>query len=144
MEEELWKFLETNILSYNEDKCKNCDRIVTAPNLQIEPSLGEDFTEDIEQPVHTIPVNEDPETIKYKDNYHKALLHKTLENETQMDEEKLEETKKSYEPVLEKVVNSTWDLPESQDNNNITKILYKDLSNLDIQSASEDKSVIEK
>ena len=45
---------------------------------------------------------------------------------------KLEEIKKSYEPILEKVFNSTWDLPDSQDDDKIAKILYEDLSNLDI------------
>ena len=46
MEKELGKFQETNILSYNKDECKDCDRTITAPSLQIELSLGEDLTGD--------------------------------------------------------------------------------------------------
>ena len=120
-------------MSYNKDECKDCDRIVTAPSLQTELSLGDDLTGDIEQLVHTIQDDDDPDTIKCKDNYNKALLHnmevqtlhKTLEHEMQIEEEKLKETKKNYNPTSERIFHSTSDLSDSQEDDNIIKILCK-------------------
>ena len=74
MEEELVKFLQTVILS-SEDECKDCERITTAPSLQTELSLSEDPLEDIEQYIHTIFDDDDPDIIECKDNYNEALIH---------------------------------------------------------------------
>ena len=69
------KFLETNILRYNEDECKDWDRIVTALSLQTELSPGENPIEDVEQYVHTILNDDDPDIIECKDKYNKALIN---------------------------------------------------------------------
>ena len=98
--------METNIPSSYKDECKDCNRIVTAPSLQTELSLGDNLTGDIEQLVHTIQDDDDPDTIECKNNYNEAqlhnmevqTLHKTLENKTLIDEEKLKKMKKNYDP----------------------------------------------
>ena len=52
-------------------------------------------------------------------------LHKTLEHEMQIEEEKLKETKKNYNPTSERIFHSTSDLSDSQEDDNIIKILCK-------------------
>ena len=69
------KFLETNILWYDEDECKDCDRNVPASSLQTELSLGDDLTGDMEQLIHTILDDDDPDIIECKNNYNEALIH---------------------------------------------------------------------
>ena len=56
-----------------------------------------------------------------------------------IDEEKLEEMKKNYDPTSEQIFNSTWDLSDSHEDDTMVKKLYKHLSNLNIQSDSEDE-----
>ena len=109
------KFLETNILWYDKDEWKDCDRIVPASSLQTELSLGDNLTGDMEQLIHTILDNDDSDIIECKDNYNEALihnkevqtLHKKIEDEIQIDEEKLKEMKRNYNPTLVQIFHST-------------------------------------
>ena len=83
----------------------------------------------MEQLINTIFNDDDPDIIECKDNYNEELihnkevqtLHKNLEDETQIDKEKLKEMKKSYNPTSERIFNSTWDLSDSKEDNNIIK-----------------------
>lgn len=118
-------------------ECKDCDRTITAPSLQTELSLGDNLTGDMEQLIHTIHNNNDPDIFECKDNYNKVLihnkevqtLHKILEDKIQIDkdEDKLKERKKNYNPTLEQIFNLTWDMSDSHNDDNIIKNLYKDL-----------------
>ena len=129
------KFLETNILRYNEDECKDCDRNVPASSLQTELSLGDDLTGDMEQLIHTILDDDDPDIIECKDKYNEALihnkevqaLHNTLEDNIKNDEAKLEEMKKNYNPKSEQIFITTWDLSDSLEDDTIVNNLYEDL-----------------
>ena len=99
----------------------------------------------MEQYVHTILEDIDPDISECKDNYNEALinnkevqaLHYTLEDRKIIDKAKLEEMKKNYDPKSEQIFNSTWDLSDSNEDITIVKNLYKDLSNLNIQDNSE-------
>ena len=151
MEEELTNFLKTNIPSHSEDECKDCERIVTAPSLQTELSLGDDPIEDMEQYIHTILNDDDPDIIECKDKYNEALihnkevqtLHNTLEDKIKIDKARLEEMKKNYNPKSEHIFNSKWDLSDSHEDDTIIKNLYEDLSNLNIQTTQKTKTILQ-
>ena len=96
-EEELTKFLQNIIPSHSEDECKDCERIVTTPSLQTELSLSDNPLEEMEQYVHTVLDDDDPDIIECKDIYNQALIHNKevqglhdhLESNIKIDEEKL-------------------------------------------------------
>ena len=101
----------------------------------------------MEQLIHTILDDDDPDIIECKDKYNEALihnkevqaLHNTFKDNIKIDEAKLEEMKKNYNPKSKQIFNSTWDLSDSHKDDTIIKNLYEDLSNLNIQSDSEDE-----
>ena len=74
-EEKLTKFLQNVVPSRNKKECEDYERIVTAPSLQTELSHGDDPLEDMDQYIHTILDNDDPDIIECKDEYNEALIY---------------------------------------------------------------------
>ena len=56
-----------------------------------------------------------------------------MEDLNKLDQEKLEEMKQNYDPKSKKILESTWDLSDSNEDDTIVNNLYEDLSNLKIQ-----------
>ena len=74
-----------------------------------------------------------------------------MEDLDKLDKDKLVEMKQNYDPRSEKIFDATWDLSDSNEDDNIVNNLYKDLSNLKIEDnqdsdnsdSSSNKTVIE-
>ena len=137
-------FLVNHIPSCKDD-CKVCEK-TTAQKLESkEGTVLDDPLEDIKQYVHTILDSDDLEDIECKDSYNKALihnkevhiLHDKLEDLNKLDGAQLEEMRCNYDPKSKDIFESTWDLSDSNEDDNIVNKMYEGLSNLKIEDNSE-------